>query len=154
MCNLFLRTDVRVLKECLTKTYTTMDFDFLVGIAFFATVYGIFHLYIRRKERLALIEKGVTANIFTSEANVSPSLKFGLLCVGVAVGFLIGGILETTTALEEDTSARNVLAKSCNFLKPSKLPTPLPPDTNIFASVISIMFLLSFTVSTNENFSF
>jgi hypothetical protein len=101
MCNLFLRTDVRVLKECLTKTYTTMDFDFLVGIAFFATVYGIFHLYIRRKERLALIEKGVTANIFTSEANVSPSLKFGLLCVGVAVGFLIGGILETTTALEE-----------------------------------------------------
>ncbi len=78
-----------------------MDFDFLVGIAFFATVYGIFHLYIRRKERLALIDKGLTANIFTSEANVSPSLKFGLLCIGIAVGFLIGGILETTTELEE-----------------------------------------------------
>lgn len=78
-----------------------MEFDFLVGIAFFATVYGIFHLYIRRKERLALIDKGLTANIFTSEANVSPSLKFGLLCIGIAIGFLIGGILETTTELEE-----------------------------------------------------
>ena len=41
-----------------------MDFEFLIGIAFFAAVYGIFHLYVRRKERLALIEKGQTAAIF------------------------------------------------------------------------------------------
>lgn len=78
-----------------------MDFDFIVGIAFFATVYGIFHLYVRRKERLALIDKGLTANIFNQEADFSPSLKYGLLCVGIAIGFLVGGVLDITTALEE-----------------------------------------------------
>jgi len=78
-----------------------MDFDFIVGIAFFAVVYGIFHLYIRRKERLALIEKGLTANIFNSEANVSPSLKYGIFCIGIALGFLFGDMLAKSTNLEE-----------------------------------------------------
>ncbi|HAN18611.1 MAG TPA: hypothetical protein DCQ24_08065 [Bacteroidales bacterium] len=78
-----------------------MDFDFIVGIAFFAVVYGIFHLYVRRKERLALIEKGLTANIFNSEANVSPSLKYGIFCIGIAIGFLFGDILAKSTNLEE-----------------------------------------------------
>jgi len=78
-----------------------MDFEFLVGIAFFAVVYGIFHLYVRRKERLALIEKGLTANIFNSEANVSPSLKYGIFSIGIAIGFLIGDVLAKSTNLEE-----------------------------------------------------
>ena len=78
-----------------------MDFDFLIGIAFFAVVYGIFHLYVRRKERLALIEKGLTANIFNSEANVSPSLKYGIFCIGIAIGFLFGEILSKTTRMDE-----------------------------------------------------
>jgi predicted MFS family arabinose efflux permease len=78
-----------------------MEFDFIVGIAFFAVVYGIFHLYVRRKERLALIEKGLTANIFNSEANVSPSLKYGIFCIGIAIGFLLGDILAKSTNLEE-----------------------------------------------------
>jgi len=78
-----------------------MDLEFLVGIAFFATVYGIFHLYVRRKERLALIEKGLTASIFNSESNVSPSLKWGILSIGIAVGFLMGAILDEATHLHE-----------------------------------------------------
>ena len=49
------------------------DSDFLIPIAAFALVYGVFHLYVRRKERMALIEKGQTAAIFNSESNVSPS---------------------------------------------------------------------------------
>ena len=78
-----------------------MDTEFLVGIAFFATVYGIFHLYVRRKERLALIDKGLTASIFNSEANVSPSLKWGIFFIGIAVGFLLGELLVQTTHMEE-----------------------------------------------------
>jgi hypothetical protein len=77
------------------------DLDFLVGIAFFAVVYGIFHLYVRRKERLALIEKGQTAAIFNSESNVSPSLKYGIFFIGIAIGFLMGEILSQNTHLEE-----------------------------------------------------
>jgi hypothetical protein len=77
------------------------DLDFLVGIAFFVVVYGIFHLYVRRKERLALIDKGLTAAIFNSESNVSPSLKYGIFCIGIAIGFLMGEILAEFTHLNE-----------------------------------------------------
>ncbi len=77
------------------------DLGFLVGIAFFAVVYGIFHLYVRRKERLALIDKGLTAAIFNSESNVSPSLKYGIFFIGIAIGFLMGEILEEYTHLND-----------------------------------------------------
>lgn len=77
------------------------DLDFLVGIAFFLLVYGIFHLYVRRKERLALIDKGLTANIFNSEANVAPSLKYGIFCIGIAIGFLLGELLCEYTHMNE-----------------------------------------------------
>jgi len=78
--------------------------EFLVPIAFFALVYGIFHLFIRRKERLALIEKGVTASIFNKDANVSPSLKYGILFIGIAIGFLMGEILYQNTSINEGVS--------------------------------------------------
>ncbi len=78
-----------------------MNLEFLVGIAFFAVVYGIFHLYVRRKERLALIDKGLTASIFNSEANVAPSLKYGIFFIGIAIGFLMGEILSQTTHIDE-----------------------------------------------------
>lgn len=77
------------------------DLEFLIPIAFFAVVYGIFHLYARRKERLALIEKGVTAAIFNNESNVSPSLKYGIFFIGIAIGFLMGEILCKITQLNE-----------------------------------------------------
>ena len=73
----------------------------LVPIAFFALIYGIFHLFIRRKERLALIEKGVTASIFNKDADVSPSLKYGILFIGIAIGFLMGEILYLNTSINE-----------------------------------------------------
>ena len=73
----------------------------LIPIAFFLTVYGIFFLFVRRKERHALIEKGMTAKIFEAEGDFSPALKYGLLCIGVALGFLIGNILDNYSRLDE-----------------------------------------------------
>ena len=77
------------------------DLEFLIPVAFFALVYGIFHLYVRRKERLALIDKGLTASIFNSEANVSPSLKYGIFSIGIAIGFLMGELLCEYTRMNE-----------------------------------------------------
>ena len=77
------------------------DLEFLIPIAFFAIVYGVFHLFVRRKERLALIEKGVTAAVFNSESNVAPSLKYGIFFIGIAIGFLMGEILSELTHLDE-----------------------------------------------------
>ncbi len=76
----------------------------LVPIALFAMIYGIVYLSVRRKERMALIESGQDAKIFNMESNVSPSLKFGLLLIGLALGALIGNILEEATALDNEVA--------------------------------------------------
>jgi len=78
--------------------------EILVPIAFFATVYGIFHLFVRRKERIALIERDKTARVFEYEANSQPSLKYGLMLVGVAIGAFVGAWLDTATHLDEEVA--------------------------------------------------
>jgi hypothetical protein len=82
-----------------------MDLEGLfIPLGLFAMIYGIVYLSVRKKERLALIESGKDAKIFNLESNVSPSLKFSLLLIGLGVGALIGNILEETTALDEGIS--------------------------------------------------
>ncbi|MDR0511425.1 MAG: hypothetical protein LBH06_10090 [Rikenellaceae bacterium] len=86
-------------------------FDFLVaplvtGICM-ATVYGLFELYARRRERIAIIEK-LGSNLSPSEmkeqmGSLSPllmhrklsfsALKAGCLLIGVGLGLLAGFIL-------------------------------------------------------------
>jgi len=78
--------------------------DTLVPLGVFAMVYGIVYLSVRRKERMALIENGQDARIFNMESNVSPSLKFGLLMIGLALGALIGNILEEATPVNEEVA--------------------------------------------------
>ena len=71
----------------------------------FGFIFGIFYIFVRKKERLMLIEKGADASIFVSKRrNHSLTLKFGMLFIGVAIGILLGNILEVTTALREEVS--------------------------------------------------
>lgn len=84
---------------------TTMDAEILIPISAFAMTFGIMYLFFstRNRERLALIEKGADANIFSSNQGRSfNSLRFGLLMVGLALGLFIGNVLATTTPLDED----------------------------------------------------
>ncbi len=78
-----------------------MTNEFLIPVAFFAMVYGIVYLFVRRKERLALIEKGADASIFESARQPS-SLKWGLLFVGIGTGILLGKVLAVYTTLDEE----------------------------------------------------
>jgi hypothetical protein len=78
-----------------------MTTEFLIPIAFFAMVFGIVYLFIRKKERLALIQKGADATIFESSKQPS-SLKWGLLLVGIGAGILLGKVLAVYTTLEEE----------------------------------------------------
>ena len=68
-------------------------------------LYAILHLYVRKKERMALLEKGADASklIFPKRISSSP-LKYGLLLIGVAVGLLLGDILNVTTELQEEVA--------------------------------------------------
>ncbi|HNW72617.1 MAG: hypothetical protein PHP04_00135 [Bacteroidales bacterium] len=79
-----------------------MSNEFLIPVAFFAMIYGIVYLLVRRKERLALLAKGADASVFESSKNQPSSLKWGLLLVGIGTGILIGKILAVYTTLAEE----------------------------------------------------
>lgn len=77
----------------------------IVGIIF-ATIYGLFFLFVRRRERLSLIEKGMDVSAFTPK-NINTSyisLRFGMLFIGVGLGVLLGNILTATTNLNEEVA--------------------------------------------------
>ena len=91
--------------KCITNNFKTMDLEgLLIPLGLFAMIYGIVYLSVRKKERLALIESGQDAKVFNMEKNVSPSLKFSLLLIGLGIGALVGYILEQTTTMEEGIS--------------------------------------------------
>ncbi|MDP3463505.1 MAG: hypothetical protein Q8S18_12005 [Bacteroidales bacterium] len=77
----------------------------ITGIVF-GTIYGVFYLFIRRRERLTMMEKGVDASMFVADnKNFSrTTLKFGMLFIGVAVGVLFGNILAVKTELHDEVS--------------------------------------------------
>jgi len=75
----------------------------IVGICV-AGVYGLFELYARRKERLAIIEKignNIDANAFKTQWTLPnlrqkfsfSALKVGCLLMGIGLGLLIGFII-------------------------------------------------------------
>ncbi len=81
-----------------------MDKEFLIPIAFFAMVFGIVFILVRRKERLSMIEKGADASMFKSKSFVPAELKWGLLFVGIGVGIILGRIFAAYTNLGEEAS--------------------------------------------------
>ena len=78
----------------------------LVLLVIFGAVVAIVYLSIRKKERMAMMEKGVDASVFfTPKKRNSYALKYGLLLIGVALGILIGNILATTNAFMYEKEA-------------------------------------------------
>lgn len=81
--------------------------DVVVPIVLFALVFGMFYLYIsaRNKERLALIEKGADASIFFGGKKFTGTGKWiltvGIVAIGIALGVLVGYLLESTRMSEE-----------------------------------------------------
>ena len=83
-----------------------MGVEIIVPVALFATIFGIVYVVIsaRNKERISLIEKGADAEIFHAKTRTYGkyvSLQFGLLVIGIAIGILLGAVLEEV-GLEEE----------------------------------------------------
>ena len=88
-----------------------MSNEFLIPVAFFAMIYGIVYLFVRKKERLALIQKGADATIFETNKNQPSSLKWGLLLVGIGIGILLGKVLTVYTTLDEEPAFFSMICR-------------------------------------------
>ena len=76
----------------------------LVLLIIFGFIYGIVSLGIKRKERMALLEKGADPKTFYSEPMRITTLKWGLFLIGIAIGIFLGNILSATTVLDEEVA--------------------------------------------------
>jgi len=78
--------------------------DFLVSIAAFATAFGIIYVIVitRYRERMSMLEKGVDPASFNKPKGVDTrTLKAGMVCVGIAMGLLMGNLLYKTDLLDK-----------------------------------------------------
>ncbi|WP_324025340.1 hypothetical protein QSV08_19365 [Maribacter sp. BPC-D8] len=87
-----------------------MDPAIIIPLVLFGSIFGIFYLFIssRNKERLALIEKGADASIFTRGTGKSPVskviiLNLSLLLMGIGLGIFIATLIDHFTSLDSDT---------------------------------------------------
>ena len=80
--------------------------DILIPFVVFAAIFGIVFVVVssRNRERMAMIEKGVSPKDFMAEkkTNVYGILKWALLLVGVGFGLFLGSLLETYTEIQEE----------------------------------------------------
>ena len=81
-----------------------MDPAIIIPLVLFGSIFGIFYLFIssRNKERLALIEKGADASIFTRGTGKS-ILNVSLLLMGIGLGIFIATLIDHFTSLDSDT---------------------------------------------------
>jgi len=68
----------------------------------FGSILTIVYLGIRKKERMAMLEKGVDASYFVKKKTGDPGLKFGLLFIGVALGIFSGSLVHQEFGMQEE----------------------------------------------------
>lgn len=76
----------------------------LIPASIFATIYGVVYLNIRKKERMALLDRGLDPKSFEKESTSFSSLKYGLLFTGIGMGLLLANILVRTNAMEREAA--------------------------------------------------
>jgi hypothetical protein len=68
-----------------------MTIAVLVPISMFALIFGIF--YLRSREKMGMIERGMDPNSGTKPLNANYMLRLGLIVIGTGLGFLIATIV-------------------------------------------------------------
>ena len=81
--------------------------DLFVSIAAFAGIFGIIYVFLmtRNRERMSMLDKGIDPSQFASLSNSkSQTLRMGMLCVGIAIGILVGNLLYKNDWLDKSVS--------------------------------------------------
>lgn len=78
--------------------------DVLMAAVIFSAIYGVIKLFVHRKERLIMVEKGSDFPDIKPEQFNFSSLKFGVFFIGVGLGVLVANILTFTTRIESEVA--------------------------------------------------
>ena len=87
----------------------------VIFLALFGTIFGISYVFLstRNRERLALIEKGVEASLFTTKGSRFSIAKFilniALLFIGIGIGIFLGNMASTTFDVDDDVAIPSML---------------------------------------------
>ena len=80
----------------------------LIPLIVFGSFFGMVYVWLttRNKERLAMIDKGADASLFTVKKShrTNYTLKIGMLAVGIGIGILVGSLLDSYTMLDEEVA--------------------------------------------------
>ena len=70
--------------------------DILIPISFFTMTFGIVYVAVtaRHRQRMAMIEKGLTPELFRTKARGSWAYVFGLVVVGIGAGIGLGWVVD------------------------------------------------------------
>jgi len=82
----------------------------LVLLIIFGFIYGVVNLAVRKKERMALLEKGTDPKAFYAEPLRITTLKWGLFLIGIAIGIFLGYLvwsMQNGNTIPESTGRRN-----------------------------------------------
>jgi hypothetical protein len=66
----------------------------IISLGFFAMLFGIF--YLAKRERMAMIERGMDPRRYKQRSAPYKNLKWGLLLIGAGVGLFLAFILDRT----------------------------------------------------------
>jgi hypothetical protein len=72
----------------------------IVSTGFFAMIFGI--VYLGRRERMAMIERGMDPRRYRQQAAPFQDLKWGLLLIGAGFGLFLSFLLERTVFSNDD----------------------------------------------------
>ncbi|MBT3648516.1 MAG: hypothetical protein HN542_09785 [Flavobacteriales bacterium] len=89
-----------------TNKKDNMEAILIPGIVF-STMFGIAFLFFttRNKERLALIDKGASADLFSQEGKHQyTGLKVGITFIGISIGILVGYLLGNAGIMDRDVA--------------------------------------------------
>ena len=77
----------------------------MVPLGFFAMIFGI--VYLQKREKMAMIERGMDPRRFKPQSAPYQNLKWGLLLIGAGLGLFLAFVLDRTVfvASQDDNEA-------------------------------------------------
>lgn len=85
--------------------------DCIVSITLFAAVFGMVYVFLmtRHRERMEMLERNILTNPFPRPQYGLATLKYGMLLVGIGIGFIMGWVLYNYCAVDEGLSTISMI---------------------------------------------